>query len=43
VRYEDDGIGAFEYWGDKGVDEKWVAYTECCDADPTTEMPDADH
>lgn len=42
VRYEDEGIGAYEYWGDKGVDTKWVGYSDCCEADVTTDYPEED-
>ena len=42
LRYEDEGIGAYEYWGATGVNEKWEAYSDCCDAFVTTEMPGED-
>ena len=42
VRWEDDGIGAYDYHGAKGVDEKWIAYSECCDAAVTDEAPQED-
>ena len=42
VRWEDDGIGAYDYHGAKGVDKKWIAYSECCDAAVTDEAPQED-
>ena len=42
VRWEDDGIGSYEYHGVKGVDERWIAYSDFCDADVTDEAPQED-
>ena len=42
VKYEDEGIGSYEYWGALGVDVKWVGYSDCCEADLTTELKDDD-
>jgi len=42
VRVEDEGIGAYEYWGAKGVDVRLVLYSSCCDADVTTDPPEED-
>lgn len=30
VGYRDDGIGAYEYWGMKGVDKHLVEVCPCC-------------
>lgn len=30
VRWADEGIGGYEYWGGKGVDHRWVLVTDCC-------------
>lgn len=29
----DEGIGAYEYWGQKGVDTCIVTSSDCCEAD----------
>lgn len=29
----DTGIGAYEYWGEKGVDVCWSVVSHCCGAD----------
>jgi len=34
----DEGIGAYEYWGDRGVDINIVAYSDCCEAEITEEI-----
>ena len=38
----DTGIGAYEYWGSRGVDTRWDAASDCCgedilDRDPACE------
>lgn len=38
----DEGIGAYEYWGAKGVDVRLVPYSSCCDAEVTEEAPEED-
>lgn len=30
VRWEDVGIGGYEYWGGRGVDHQWILVTDCC-------------
>ncbi len=30
VRVIDDGIGFYEFWGDKGLDKKFILVTSCC-------------
>ena len=42
VVYEDEGIGAFEYWGATGVDTNMVGHSLCCEADVTEEYPEDD-
>jgi hypothetical protein len=42
VKYEDEGIGAYDYHGATGVDEKLVAYSLCCDVFVTTDLPGED-
>ena len=42
VRWEDEGIGSYEYWGAKGIDVDWQAYSDCCDASVTDEDPGED-
>ena len=39
---EDEGIGAYEYWGAKGVDIRWVTYSKCCEAAVTDTEPEED-
>jgi hypothetical protein len=29
----DEGIGPFEFWGYKGVDNQWFFVSDCCDAE----------
>jgi len=31
AKWEDHGIGVYEYWGAKGVDTQWVAVCSECD------------
>ncbi len=38
----DFGIGAYEYWGAKGVDIQIEEVSDCCEADWTEEEPDED-
>ena len=30
VEWEDEGIGAYEYWGSKETHEAWVPSSVCC-------------
>jgi hypothetical protein len=30
VKWEDHGIGPYEYWGARGVDSQIVAVSDCC-------------
>jgi len=30
AKWEDHGIGAYEYWGSKGIDTQWVAVCPFC-------------
>ena len=32
-RLEDTGIGAYEYWGAKGVDTRMELLSDCCGAE----------
>ena len=36
----DEGIGAYEYWGDKGVDIRLVEVSDCCEDDLLDELPE---
>ena len=38
----DEGIGAYEYWGAKGVDIRLVTYSDCCEAEVTEAAPEPD-
>ena len=40
LNWEDEGIGAYEYWGATGVDENWQASSDCCEAKVTDNPPD---
>lgn len=42
VEVIDEGIGAYEYWGAKGVDIRLVEQSQCCEADVTDEPPEED-
>ena len=33
IRMQDEGIGAYEYWGCKGVHRDWQPVSDCCGAD----------
>ena len=33
VRVVDEGIGAYEFWGSRGVDSHKVVVSNCCDAE----------
>lgn len=39
VTWTDEGIGAYEYWGATGVDVRWEASSDCCDAEVTEDDP----
>lgn len=38
----DEGIGAYEYWGAKGVDIRLVEVSPCCEAEVLDEPPEGD-
>jgi hypothetical protein len=38
----DEGIGAYEYWGDKGVDIRLVEVSDCCEDDLLDELLEED-
>ena len=40
--WQDEGIGAFEYWGSKGYDCQWVAVSSCCGSGILDTDPDPD-
>lgn len=29
----DEGVGSFDFWGEKGIDEKLVEVSSCCEAE----------
>jgi hypothetical protein len=35
VSWQDTGIGAYEYWGAKGVDVRMELLSECCGSEVT--------
>jgi hypothetical protein len=40
IKWEDEGIGGYEYWGATGVDKKIVGSSQCCDSFITTDYPE---
>jgi hypothetical protein len=36
----DEGIGAYEYWGAKGVDIRLVDVSDCCEDNLLEELPE---
>lgn len=38
----DEGIGAYEFWGQKGIDHDWVCENPDCDPDHPTTTPAED-
>ena len=41
--WSDEGIGSYEYWGDKGNDVRMVFVCEACGAELESEQSYADH
>ena len=31
IKWEDHGIGSYEFWGQTGNDEHWMPQSNCCD------------
>jgi hypothetical protein len=38
----DEGIGAYEYWGDKAVDIRLVEVSICCEEELLDRLPEGD-